>query len=92
MFLPLEMEATNSSEMAAAIYRLTKRRVQEDINRFQHWCENMILHHGDDIFFLQCIFIVYKITAVFMCDENNLRCHHALRRKLSPNQFIICGE
>ena len=43
-------------------------------------------------FSLQCIFIVYKITAVFMCDENSLRCHHALRRKLSPNQFIICGE
>jgi hypothetical protein len=51
MFLPLEMEATYSSEMAATIYRLTQRRIQEDMNRVQHRCENVILHHGDDMFF-----------------------------------------
>ena len=54
----------------------------------QHRCGNVISH----CCFLLFILTVDKITARFMSDGNSLRCHHALRHKFSPNQFIICGE
>jgi len=86
--LRLSVEATEPSEMAATVYQLTQRHIQEDMYRDQHQCENVISH----CCFLLFIFTVDKITAVLMSDENSVQCHHALRHKFSRNQFIICGE
>jgi hypothetical protein len=89
------LEVTKASEMAATIDQLTNwhnviaRRIWIVINSSVRtsFCTVVMI-----CCFLQCIFVVDKITAGFVSDTNILRCHHALRHQFSPHQCIICGE